>query len=246
MCGNLGPGPRRPPGLTFGLSLATCRVLPRLIRPELLDSLPCNHPAARHNRRDLRVTNLIMGNHHWLSRLLQSRVGRFEPTLELGAGTGEIALHLRRLGWQVDGLDTWPAPAAWPNGARWHRADLRAFRGYGAYRVVFGNLIFHQFTAGELGALGARLQAGPRLLIACEPVRRRLSQWLFRLISPLIGANYVSRHDAHVSIAAGFVGDELPRLLGLDAGPWAWRCATTPRGAYRMVAWRRDLPEGPS
>ncbi len=216
---------------------------PRVVQSELLDSLPCDHPAARRNRRDLRVTNALMGNHRWLGRLLRSRVRRSEPALELGAGTGEVALRLRRRGWQVDGLDTWPAPAAWPAGARWHCADLRGFGGYGAYRVVYGNLIFHQFTDTELGALGARLAAGPRLLVACEPVRWRRAQWLYRLVGPLLGVNYVSRHDAHVSIAAGFVGDELPRLLGLDAGRWVWRCATTARGAYHMVAWRRDRPE---
>ena len=31
--------------------------------------------------------------------------------------------------------------------------------------------------------------------------------------APLLGANHVSLHDAHVSIAAGFLGDELPRAL---------------------------------
>ncbi len=221
-------------------------MLPRVVEPELLDGLPCDHPAARHNRRDLRVTNALMGNHRWLGRQVESRVRPSEPALEIGAGTGEVALWLRRRGWQVDGLDTWPAPPAWPAGARWHRADLRRFGGYGAYRAVFGNLIFHQFTAAELGALGARLAGGPRVLVACEPVRRRISQWLYRLAGPLLGVNYVSRHDAHASIAAGFVGDELPRLLGLDPGRWSWRCGTTGRGAYRMVAWRRDRPERPA
>lgn len=213
----------------------------RVVQPELLDSLPCDHPAAWHNRRDLRVTNAIMGNHRWLERVLRARVRRNERVLEVGAGTGEFVVRLRRRGWLVDGLDTWPAPA----GVRWHRADLRAFEGYGSYRVVFGNLVFHQFTAAELGALGSRFAEGPRLLVACEPARRRLSQWLYRAAGPVLGVNYVSRHDAHVSIAAGFVGDELPRLLGLDAGRWAWRCGTTALGAYRMVAWRRDRPERP-
>lgn len=237
------PAARR---LTFTPPFAWCPVRPRVVEPELLDSLPCDHPAARHNRRDLRVTNAFMGNHRWLGRLLRARVRRSEPALELGAGTGEVALRLHRRGWRVDGLDTWPAPAGWPAAARWHRTDLRNFGEYGAYRVVFGNLIFHQFTAAELGALGARLAAGSRLLAACEPARRRLSQWVFRLAAPLLGANDVTRHDAHVSIAAGFVDDELPRLLGLDAARWAWRCGATVRGAYHMVAWRRDPPKGPA
>ncbi len=211
----------------------------RIVQPELLDALPHDHPEARHNRRDLRLTNVFMGNHRWLARTLRAHGRPSDPILELGAGTGELALRLQRQGWQVDGLDVCPAPDAWPAGARWHRTDLRSFAGHDDYDTVYGNLIFHQFTADELRALGARLQARTRLLLACEPARRRQSQWLYRLLSPLFGANHVTRHDAHVSIAAGFLGDELPRLLGLDAGSWAWRCATTGRGAYRMIAWRR-------
>jgi hypothetical protein len=63
---------------------------------------------------------------------------------------------------------------------------------------------------------------------------------MFRLFAPLIGANHVSRHDANVSIAAGFRGDELPGLLGLEPERWTWRCTTTLLGAYHLIAWRRE------
>lgn len=211
----------------------------RFVQPELLDALPCKHPAALHSRRDLQLINLLMGNHWWLARVLQAHVQPSVRILELGAGTGELALRLRRNGWQVDGLDLCPAPDAWPAAARWHRTDLRNFTRYDTYDAICGNLIFHQFTAGELGLLGARLQPRARLLFACEPARRGEAQWLLRRLSPLAGLNHITRHDAEVSIAAGFLHDELPRLLGLDAGRWAWRCSTTLLGAYRMIAWRR-------
>ena len=185
-----------------------------------------------------------MGNPAWLLGVFRSSVSRGDPVLEIGAGTGENALRLRRHGWLVDGLDLWPSPRDWPAGAAWHSADLRTFAGYGAYRAVLGNLIFHQFAAAELAELGERLQAaGCRALIACEPLRRRRFQRLFRVIAPLIGANHVSRHDAHVSISAGFTGEELPQLLGLDRRCWSWRCEATGRGAYHMLAWRRTPPE---
>jgi len=54
----------------------------------------------------------------------------------------------------------------------------------------------------------------------------------------LLGANRVSLHDAHVSVAAGFRGDELPEMLGLRQPQWRWSCHTTMLGAYRMVARR--------
>jgi hypothetical protein len=100
-------------------------------------------------------------------------------------------------------------------------------------------LIFHQFNAEELSALGKRLRRNARVIVACEPVRRRLSQQIFAMVGPLLGANHVTLHDAHVSIAAGFVKTELPQALGLAAADWECRCTTNVLGAYRMVAVRR-------
>jgi len=210
-----------------------------MVQAELLDSLPHTHPDARRNRRDLRIINALMGNHRWLAGMLAMHARRAESILEVGAGMGELALRLRARGWNVDGLDTWPRPNSWPAPDGWHEIDLRAFAGFDAYDVIYGNMIFHQFSAAELSDVGRRLRSHARLIIACEPARRRSSQHVFRLIAPLFGANHVSRHDGRVSIAAGFQRDELPRLLGLELGPWVWRCSTTAFGAYRMVAWRR-------
>jgi hypothetical protein len=212
----------------------------RELQPELLDKLAPDDPAARHNRRDLRITNSVTGTHRWLRRQLIRRVGAGEPVLEIGAGTGELGLPLQRAGLAVDGLDLWARPPDWPTERKWHRADLRSFDGYAAYPVICGNLIFHQFSAIELAGLGAQLRRHSRLIVACEPARRRISQLLYRALGPLFGANYVSLHDAHVSIAAGFRGDELPRALGLDAATWDVHCGTSLLGIYRMVATRRS------
>jgi hypothetical protein len=211
----------------------------RTLQPELLDSLSPNDPAALHNRRDLRLTNRLMGNHRWLARTLPPLLRPGELTLELGAGTGELGLRLAQQQVPVDGLDLWPRPDAWPAARTWHRADLRQFRDYPPYAAIFGNLIFHQFPETELAELGAELRRHARVILACEPSRRRMSQVLYRLLGPLFGANEISLHDAHVSIAAGFRGDELPRALGLDAVTWDCRCATTALGAYHLVAIRR-------
>ena len=211
----------------------------RTLQPELLDSLPPAHPDALHNRRDLRLTNLIMGNHRWLARTLRTALLPREPTLELGAGTGELAARLAQNQIPADALDLWPRPDSFPPARTWHRADLLTFDGYAPYSAIVGNLIFHQFSAPDLAALGAKLRPTARLIIACEPARRRLSQTLFATFAPLLGANHVSLHDARVSIAAGFRDDELPLTLGLAAPEWDCHCFTTTLGAYRMVATRR-------
>ena len=170
----------------------------------------------------------------------------------------ELAQRLARtpLPIALDGLDLWPEPESWPtigkamaaSGAAgaamptWHRADLRAFRGYDAYDAFVGNLIFHQFSDAELAALGEKLRARARLILAVEPARRRVSQLLFRTIAPLLGANHVSLHDAQVSIAAGFRGGELARALGLDRMEWDIDCTVSLLGAYRLCAVRREPP----
>lgn len=210
----------------------------RTLEPELLDALPPDHPDAIRNRRDLRLTNLVMRNHAWIARTLSRRLRPGERVLELGAGTGELGQRLARHGLTVDGLDVWPRPPSWPAHHAWHRVDVLAFTGWESYRVVIGNLIFHQFTEADLQRLGRRMQRA-RMIVACEPARRRASQVAYRTLAPLFGANHVSLHDAHVSIAAGFRGDELPSALGLSRTQWDVHCASTCLGAYHLTAMRR-------
>jgi hypothetical protein len=210
----------------------------RTLQPELLDSLPPDHPDALHNRRDLHRINSLMGNFRWFASVLPKFMRAGERAIEVGAGDGTLGWALAAAGISYDGLDLWPRPANWPRDAAWHRTNLLSFAGYADYPVVFGNLIFHQFSSAELAALGATLGRTARLIIANEPARQRRFQLLMRGISPLIGAGHVTDHDAHVSIAAGFRGDELPRALGLDEKIWTWRRTTTIRGAYRLIAQR--------
>lgn len=210
----------------------------RTIQPELLDSLPADHPAALHNRRDLRLVNQAMGNFRWFARTLPAILQPGDRVLEIGAGTGELGARLHARGIAVDGLDLWPRPAAWPAASVWHQADIATFTGYAGYSAVIGNLILHQFPDHTLAELGARLRDQTRVLMFCEPLRRRTFQWLYGLSAPLLGANYVSRHDGHVSIAAGFRGTELPRCLGLTSVGWECRIENSWLGANRLIAHR--------
>jgi hypothetical protein len=214
-------------------------VMQRTLQPEILDSLPPDHPDALHNRRDLRLTNAIVGTHRWFVRIMPTLLQPNETTLEIGAGTGELGHKLMRRGLKVDGLDLWPRPIDWPKSRAWHVEDLLSFTRYSDYGAVIGNLIFHQFSEADLAKLGAQLTRGVRVIVASEPARRRISQVLYGSLGPLFGANRVSLHDAHVSIGAGFRGDELPRALQLDPNTWDIRCETTLLGIYRMIAVRR-------
>jgi hypothetical protein len=224
--------------LTAALAPLFCAV-PRHLVPELLDSLPPDHPDALRSRRDLVRVNRIMGNARWFARTLASLRRPGESALELGAGDGTLALALHAAGLTTDALDRVPAPAAWPASARWHTADLRAFAHWGEYPLVIGNLILHHFTDDELSTLGPTLRQHARVLLFNEPHRARRFRWLWAVAAPLGGANFVTRHDGRVSIAAGFVRGELPRLLGLDHAAWDCREETSLLGAYRLIAIRR-------
>ena len=211
----------------------------RQLVPELLDALPATDPAAVHSRRDLRRINMLMGNTRWFLRSLPRLIDQKERALELGAGTGELAEALSRQGVHVDAVDRCPPSIQWPATRAWHEADALKFNDYDSYCVVIGNLIFHHFSSTELAVLGAKLNRSARLIVACEPARHRCFQVLFAIIAPLIGANHVTRHDANVSIAAGFRRDELARALGLESPVWDCQSSTTIFGAYRLIARRR-------
>src|SRR5690606_29487214 len=133
--------------------------------------------------------------------------------LEIGAGGGELWRAFdegigRRCEIQYDAIDLCPPPPDWPSRSVWWQQDLLCFDRYGQYDLVVCNLILHHFQDSQLAELGQRLADGPRLLLACEPARRSFHQLQIALLG-LCGLGYVTRHDAKVSIAAGFLGQEL-------------------------------------
>lgn len=216
----------------------------RTVQPEILDSLPPDHPDALHNRRDLRFFNALMGNFRWLSRVLRRHLRPGDQVLELGAGEGDLGRRLHgELGDALPhytGLDLWPRPKDWPQAWGWQREDLVNFSGYSQSNVILGNLILHQFEDAVIAQLGHHWRNTARLLIFCEPARRQLHLRQLPL-ARLAGINYVSRHDARVSIEGGFCGHELSQLLGLDPSSWRVEVRQTFLGAYRMVAVRENF-----
>ncbi len=215
----------------------------RRVQPELLDGLPPDHPDALHNRRDLRFFNAVMGNFRWFARTLRQHLCTGDRLLELGAGEGDLGLYLRKALSDYDfsytGLDLWPRPANWPEPWGWRREDLTQFPDYSQSNIIVGNLILHQFEDDVLAELGRQWRRTARLLVFCEPSRRPLHLRQMPL-ARLAGINYVSRHDARVSIEGGFLNADLPGMLGVDLLPWRVELQQTFFGAYRMVAVRND------
>jgi len=201
----------------------------RTIEPEWLDGLPSNHPDAAASRKDLERINRIMGNCRAIAKAFhQAQTLPAMPALvEIGAGDGTLLLRLvqklalppntkvilvdqsmvvshatrqdyARIGCDLetvtaDVLD-WLTQATLPETS-----------------CVVANLFLHHFAEPQLRQILMRAASKCALFIACEPRRSRLALVGSHLIG-LIGCNNVTRHDAVISVHAGFTGKELSAL----------------------------------
>ncbi|MDQ5850247.1 MAG: methyltransferase domain-containing protein [Pseudomonadota bacterium] len=204
----------------------------RVAEPEWLDELPPQDRRAVRSRGDLRRINTLMGNARCIARHLSGR-----KIADLGAGDGSVMLsvarRLQRPGVELTLVDRSPVVAD---------STLRAFSKFGWAPVVVGedafnflrrksncdaivaNLFLHHFDDERLAQLLALAATRAPLFIACEPRRSRLAVGASRLLG-LIGCNDVTRHDALVSVRAGFSGDELSELWPKAPG---WRLSEGP------------------
>jgi hypothetical protein len=208
----------------------------RKLTPEILDDLPSDDPAAIRSRRDLVIVNLMMGNYRWLS----SRMKSGETWLELGAGAGTLANHIKNPAEiTVTGVDFAPRPAHWHEPWPWHQGDLFAFLTEQASEAtgIAASLFLHHFTDEQLADIGQAIPESVGHLIFSEPARyfgHKIQGWLG---FPLF--NHVTRHDMIVSIEAGFRGDELAKAMKLDREEWDWSQNCNFWGAYQFEARRK-------
>ncbi len=238
-------------------TVAVAERWPRRVVPELLDELAPDDPRALRSRRDLRLLNAIMGHPAILARALDPVVMTSPLRLvELGAGDGTLLLRLARRRarhWPkaaVTLLDMRPtvtsATLAALRAVGWTvevvAADAlewleRAPPGRDA--VVFANLFVHHFEGTRLARLLAGAAAHSRAFVCCEPRRARVPLLGSRLLWA-IGCNDVTRHDAVVSVHAGFRARELGAAWPSAAG--RWHVAETAAGAFSHLFVARREP----
>ena len=208
----------------------------RCVESELLDELPPADPRAVRSRKDLQRVNAWMGNGGVMARALQSACdGRAARRIaELGAGDGRLLLSVaRRLpaawrGTQAMLLDRWIIVSPETNqdfaAAGWRaevvQADALVWLNQPsapACDAMIAILFLHHFTEAQLAELLRAAARLARVFVAVEPRRSGpnllLSRWLW-----LIGCNQVTRHDAPVSVRAGFAGRELSQLWPAGQG----------------------------
>jgi hypothetical protein len=202
----------------------------RRVQREWLDDLPADDPRAVRSRRDLiRVNSWMLQPGIMARALLAHHSGEAPRTiLDLGSGDGTFMLRVAALlsrRWRNvtivmldqqdivskatrDGFDDlrWSTRTITGDlfdlleGGRLPEAD-----------IITVNLFLHHFSEPQLAQLLARVAPLAPLFVACEPRRGALPLLASRLLW-VIGCNDVSRHDAVVSVEAGFNGDEISAI----------------------------------
>lgn len=201
----------------------------RSVEPEWLDELPHDYAGARASRGDIARLNRAMGNGQILEDLLRQGMGGRAPRriVELGAGDGTLMLRLARRfasewkGVQVVLVDRknallaetragfnalgWELETAVADVFDWlQKSDAKT-------DIMLANLFLHHFREKELAGLLALAAVRTEVFAACEPRRAALPLIFSRMVG-LIGCNSITRHDAVVSVRAGFAGSELSAL----------------------------------
>jgi methyltransferase family protein len=221
--------------------------IPRQVEAELLDGLPASDPAAIRSRRDLQRLNRWMGQADTIARLLRTHgaARSMRRVVDLGGGDGTLLLQMaRELATHCDGVQAvlvdrqalmsdrtreafkqsgWEIAAVasdvleWLAGAPRHEGT-----------VMIANLFLHHFEDAPLRALLEHASTRAELFVACEPRRDRLTLQASRLVG-WIGCNAVTRHDAPISVRAGFTGRELSALWPAGGD---WRTEEGPTGPF--------------
>jgi len=226
----------------------------RTVVPEWLDQLSPQDPRAVASRRDLRLLNFWMGNARTIQTVLADlcRTGPPMRLAELGAGDGTFSLRLARslgrprpgakiflvdrrpsvstgthaafagMGWTVeivaaDVFDWLPAPAP--------------------FDVLIANLFLHHFEPDALAALLRLIAQSSRSIVACEP-RRCTPALAAGCLLRLLGCNAVTRHDAPISVRAGFRASELSAAW--PAPQWKLREERAGLFSHLFVARKQD------
>ena len=232
--------------------------LARQLEPEWLDSLPPTDPRAQASRRDLHLVNRLMGHASTRRRALTSATATSPPSriIELGAGDGALMLALAR-GWpkhspppqavlldRLDSVD--PAVLAGLAALGWKTEvvtadvfDWLAEMPPSATDWVLTNLFLHHFSHQQLAGLLQLLATRTALFLATEPRRSGFALAASRLLG-LVGCNAVTRHDAIVSVRAGFRDAELSALWPRHD---VWRLREGGAGLFShyLLARRRQL-----
>jgi Methyltransferase domain len=203
--------------------------MPRVVEPEILDELPVEAKEAQRSRGDLVRVNTLMRHAHLIRRSLPDHV---TDVVDLGAGDGTLLLKVLQHGpvkvksvtlvdrQQIVNETTLAQFRRQGISVAVVVADVFEWlrRGNVPQAAIVANLFLHHFKTSELKELLSLAAQRCRVFIACEPRRGSWPGFAASLLG-LIGCNHVTRHDARVSVRAGFRDSELTALWP-DVAAW--------------------------
>jgi len=94
--------------------------------------------------------------------------------------------------------------------------------------AALANLFLHHFDEAGITRLFSALTEKSAVFAAADPRRTCFAWWAARSLG-WIGCHPVTRHDARVSVEAGFAGQELSRLWPARTG---WNLAEHEAGPF--------------
>jgi len=212
----------------LGTAAPSPPTMKRRVQPEILDTLPPADPRAVRSRQDLRQVNGWMRNHTIMADTLRKVLRDCPPgqIAELGAGDGNFIFRVAQKvspGWPdvtVTLLDLQKGvnPAALDDFAAlgWHLETIFAdvfdwLLTSTVGEVIIANLFLHHFEDARLAELLRLISHRAKVFIALEPQRAPWPLFCSRQLWA-IGCNSVTRHDAAISVRAGFSSQELSAL----------------------------------
>ena len=201
----------------------------RRLTPELLDSLSPNEPAAQASRRDLRRLHPLLGQIGlWARWFVEQYPVRPPASLaDLGAGDGSLLATVLLRAYPTGGqgariffVDRQPvvpeSTLAHLRRCNWLptviATDIFVWAEEGPpVEAALANLFLHHFDIPGITRLFSAFARKTGSFAAAEPRRNRFAWWAARSLG-LIGCHSVTRHDARVSVEAGFRDQELSAL----------------------------------
>ncbi|MEO5802350.1 MAG: class I SAM-dependent methyltransferase [Verrucomicrobiota bacterium] len=200
----------------------------RIVKPELLDDLPPADSRAIQSRRDLQRLNFFMGSVGIVERKLDGIFPNEPPQkiVDIGAGDGTFMLQLAKRfsnRWRnvevvlvdqqdIVSPDTKEKYSQLGWGAKIISADVFDWLSRCEdVDCILTNLFLHHFESEKLSRLLQLVSIKTKIFLACEP-RRSFAGTIGTKLVWLIGCNSVTRHDAPVSVRAGFRDKEISEL----------------------------------
>ncbi|MDB6032321.1 MAG: class SAM-dependent methyltransferase [Verrucomicrobiales bacterium] len=200
----------------------------RQVQPELLDDLPPTQREARASRRDLQRINWLMGHVGTFQKAwFETGANRWSSRIvDLGGGDGTLLLrfvrNLQPKPQSIILIDRQPviSPETLKEFEKLGcKTEVEAVDVFGwleksspvSGTLLITNLFLHHFQQEDLRNLLRLISRQCQAFVACEPRRADFALVASHLLG-LIGCNGVTRHDAVISVRAGFRGSELTAL----------------------------------